>query len=194
VLAALVPRLSCPLVDLAGTERFLARLFKEDKDEVFHRPVKATPDIADYYDRIPHPMDLSTVRTRYHSGHYSCYQQLFDDVERIWANCIQYNGEPDTHPISKQAAQLRDKARLALLRTIEAWEKRDAFEGAAARKCQQLLTHITHTHKEAANPFTIKLQHTEIWEDYRKKSANAQTHNAMHSQRRHPPLGPPHID
>ena len=167
VLSALVPRLSAPLVDVAGTERFLARLFKEDKDEAFHRPVKATPDIADYYDRIAHPMDLSTVRSLYRSGRYPTYRALFDDVERIWANCILYNGEPGSHYLSDKAALYRDKARLLLLRSIEAWEKRDAFEGAAARKCQQLLTHIKD--KAAAEPFKLKLQSTDIWEDYRKK-------------------------
>ena len=179
VLSALLPRLSSPLLDLAGTERFLARLFKDDKEEAFHRPVK-TAAAPDYYDRIAHPMDLSTVRTRFRSGHYATYQQLFDDVERIWANCIQYNGEPDTHYLSAKAASLRDKARLALLRAIEAWDKRDAFEGAAARKCQQLLTAITHSNNEIAQPFTVKLDTTDIWDDYSKKSqhtALTQPHN-----------------
>ena len=171
VLSSLLPRLSSPLLDLAGTERFLSRVMKDDKDEAFHRPVKVTPDIADYYQRISHPMDLSTVRSRFRSGQYATYQQLFDDVERIWDNCIQYNGQPGTHYMSDRAALYRDKARLSLLRSIESWEKRDAFEGSAARKCQQLLAHILHGHKELSQPFTLKLDSTEIWEDYRKKSA-----------------------
>ena len=132
VLSALQCRLGSPLVDLAGTERLLARLLREDSSELFSRPVRVTADIADYYERVPNPMDLSTLRTRFRAGQYATYQQLFDELERIWANCILYNGEPGTHPISDRAAALRDKARRALLQSIEQWERRDAFEGAAS--------------------------------------------------------------
>ena len=181
VLSALLPRLGSPLVDLAGTERFIARLFKDDTEELFHRPVRAVPPIQDYYERVPQPMDLSTVRGRFRSGQYLTYRQLYDDVERIWSNCITYNGEPSTgHFASRHADACRDKARLALLRTIEAWDKRDAFEGPAARKCQQLLAHITNADKEAAAPFTMKLSESDIWEDYRAKSATAVTRTTSH--------------
>jgi Bromodomain len=165
VLSSLLPLLDLPLVDVAGTERFLSRVLKEDNSEAFHRPVKVTPDIADYSQRIRRPMDLSTVRSRFRGGQYATYRQLFDDVELIWDNCIEYNGED--HYLAVKANALRDKSRLHLLRAIEHWERRDEFTGAAAKRCKDLLNKLCNS--EIGTPFTLPLHTTEIWNDYKSK-------------------------
>ena len=60
-------RSGLPLLDVVGIDRFLQRLFDEDKERHFHRPVKES-EAPDYYQRTAHPMDLSTVKSRYKGG------------------------------------------------------------------------------------------------------------------------------
>ena len=167
VWTALSARRSLPLLDVAGVERYLARLLKEDKEELFHRPVRVTSDIGDYLQRIAEPMDLSTIRSRFRAGRYATYGQLLDDVERVSSNCLEYNG--DDHEYAPLARAMRDRGRALLLQAIEAWESRDAFAGAAARLCKALLSSLTH--HRYGGPFTIRLQDSDIWDDYRAKSA-----------------------
>ena len=183
-MAALSLRSSLPLVDVVGTERFLQRLFDEDKDRYFHRPVKAA-EAPGYYERTAHPMDLGTVRQRFKAGEYASYGELLRDVERIWSNCREYNGEG--HPISLIAEAMREKARAALLQSIEAWERRHTFAGTAGHKCRALLHSVTR-HKYGAD-FNISLRDSEIWDDYSAKSPSHTT--AHHTTGTHPTLHSP---
>ena len=165
VWSALTARSSLPLLDVVGTDRFLSRLFDDDKLKLFHRPVKEK-DAPEYFSRIRQPMDLSTVRQRYKAGRYSQYGDLLSDVELIYSNCREYNGEE--HQYGRYALELRDKSRAALLSCIEAWERRDAFTGHAAKQCKSLLTYLIN-HRYGAD-FNIQLEGSDIWDDYKSKS------------------------
>ena len=166
--SALTARSSLPLVDVVGTDKFLSRLFDEDKQRLFHRPVKEK-EAPEYYSRIRHPMDLSTLRSKYKAGKYSSYGELLHDLELIWSNCIEYNGEgEDGAYYHRIAVELREKSRTALLHTIEAWERRDAFTGNAAKLCKSLLTYlINHRYGDA---FNVSLEESDIWQVYKQKS------------------------
>ena len=164
VWSALTARSSLPLLDVVGTEKLLSRLFDDDKQKVFHRPVKEK-DAPQYYSRIQQPMDLTSLRQKYKAGKYSHYGELLHDLELIWSNCIEYNGED--HSFAAYAVDLRERSRAALLHTIEAWERRDAFTGNAAKQCKSLLTYLIN-HRYGAD-FNISLEGSDIWDEYKQK-------------------------
>lgn len=60
--------------------------------QIFSQPVKIE-EAPDYYDVIPYPMDLSTMRTNVVSGKYNENQiiEYAVDMRRIGMNCMDYN-------------------------------------------------------------------------------------------------------
>ncbi|WVO16140.1 hypothetical protein L204_103809 [Cryptococcus depauperatus] len=72
----------------------------------FVKPVDSNV-VADYYDVIANPMDLSTMEYKLENNHYESIEDFVADVKLICANCRQYNGEKSTY--TKQA-NLLEKA------------------------------------------------------------------------------------
>ncbi|ODN94203.1 histone acetyltransferase [Cryptococcus wingfieldii CBS 7118] len=66
----------------------------------FVKPVDANV-VADYYDVIAEPMDLSTMEYKLENNHYESIEDFVSDVKLMCANCRQYNGEKSTY--TKQA-------------------------------------------------------------------------------------------
>ena len=59
----------------------------------------------DYFDIITNPMDLSTVKKKLQHNCYQTPEQLIADINLIWNNSIQYNGE--NHIVSNCAKELK---------------------------------------------------------------------------------------
>ncbi|OXG24839.1 histone acetyltransferase [Cryptococcus neoformans Tu401-1] len=72
----------------------------------FVKPVDSSV-VADYYDVIKDPMDLSTMEYKLENNHYESIEGFVADVKLMCANCRQYNGEKSTY--TKQA-NLLEKA------------------------------------------------------------------------------------
>ncbi|WVQ80803.1 hypothetical protein IAT38_002909 [Cryptococcus sp. DSM 104549] len=72
----------------------------------FTKPVDANV-VADYYDVIVNPMDLSTMEFKLDNNHYESVEDFIADVKLMCSNCRQYNGEKSTY--TKQA-NLLEKA------------------------------------------------------------------------------------
>ncbi|KAJ4462651.1 putative transcriptional activator SPT7 [Paratrimastix pyriformis] len=58
--------------------------------EIFLQPV-SRKDAPDYYDVITNPIDISTIRKRLKSGHYTTGAQFFDEFRLMYRNCREYN-------------------------------------------------------------------------------------------------------
>ncbi len=88
-------------------------LFSITSDFIDHFNVSRV--FPEYYDTIALPMDVSTVR-RYlaDSGeHYTCVQQVTEDLRRIFSNCMSFNAEGSD--IFLAAQNLADWLETALL-------------------------------------------------------------------------------
>lgn len=62
----------------------------------FAQPV-SRDDVADYYEVIKEPMDLSTMEQRLEADAYSSVEQLLYDARLIFNNCRSYNNETTTY-------------------------------------------------------------------------------------------------
>jgi len=61
---------------------------------IFHNPVD--PDllgIPDYFDIVTDPIDLGTIKQRINYNQYTRMQDVVDDIQRCFDNCLLYNGE-----------------------------------------------------------------------------------------------------
>ncbi|KAK7914277.1 Histone acetyltransferase [Apiospora marii] len=61
-------------------------------------------DVADYYDVIKEPMDLSTMETRLEADQYETPEAFIKDARLVFDNCRKYNNE--TTPYAKSANKL----------------------------------------------------------------------------------------
>ncbi|XP_055334348.1 transcription initiation factor TFIID subunit 1-like [Paramacrobiotus metropolitanus] len=68
------------------------RLKTVEKSVIFHTPVNRTRN-KDYYEFIKNPMDFDTMLQKAKSATYRSMEQFLGDVELIYRNCVQYNGE-----------------------------------------------------------------------------------------------------
>lgn len=62
----------------------------------FAQPV-SRDDVADYYEVIKEPMDLSTMEQRLEADAYSSVEQFLYDARLIFNNCRSYNNETTTY-------------------------------------------------------------------------------------------------
>lgn len=62
----------------------------------FSQPVNRD-EVADYYEVIKEPMDLSTMETRLEADAYSTFEQFLYDARLIFNNCRKYNNESTTY-------------------------------------------------------------------------------------------------
>ena len=179
ILRELESKLTLRILDVVTAERVLTRLFKDDVLKIFHKPVKVTPDIADYHVRIQRPMDLSSVRKRLLSGRYKTYAEYHNDLTLTFTNCIEYNGAD--HQFSVSAAALLDRARHYLLHHIKQWEAtRYGFAGITLKKAQSLLAAL-RTHIYAAD-FSVPLDTLPLWADYQRRIPRPMDLTTIHNK------------
>lgn len=72
---------------------------------VFNTPVDALAlDLPTYHAIIPHPMDLGTIKSRLHEGRYASLSKGMEEIRRVFANAILFNGE--NHAIGLLAKEM----------------------------------------------------------------------------------------
>ncbi|KAI9222819.1 Bromodomain-containing protein, partial [Blastocladiella britannica] len=82
----------------------LAAIVEHDKYHFFASPVDS--DLyPDYLDVVARPMDLSTVGVKAELGMYTTLEDFEADLELVWANCIEFNQEPNAYHLT--AVELR---------------------------------------------------------------------------------------
>lgn len=75
-------------------------------------------DVADYYDVIKEPMDLSTMEAKLEADQYSTPEEFIKDAKLIFDNCRKYNNE--TTPYAKSANKL-EKYMWNQIKAIPEW-------------------------------------------------------------------------
>ncbi|KAK7743347.1 histone acetyltransferase [Diatrype stigma] len=83
----------------------------------FLNPV-SKDDVADYYDVIKEPMDLSTMEQKLEADQYQTPEDFVKDARLIFDNCRKYNNE--TTPYAKSANKL-EKYMWAQIKAIPEW-------------------------------------------------------------------------
>lgn len=83
----------------------------------FIQPV-SREEVADYYDVIKEPMDLSTMETKLEADNYATPEDFIKDANLIFNNCRKYNNE--TTPYAKCANKL-EKFMWQQIRAIPEW-------------------------------------------------------------------------
>jgi histone acetyltransferase len=75
-------------------------------------------DVADYYEVIKEPMDLSTMEVKLESDNYITPDDFIRDAKKIFDNCRKYNNE--TTPYAKSANKL-EKYMWQQIKAIPEW-------------------------------------------------------------------------
>ncbi|KAI1844575.1 hypothetical protein JX266_009248 [Neoarthrinium moseri] len=75
-------------------------------------------DVADYYDVIKEPMDLSTMEAKLEADQYGTPEEFVKDAKLIFDNCRKYNNE--TTPYAKSANKL-EKYMWSQIKAIPEW-------------------------------------------------------------------------
>jgi histone acetyltransferase len=83
----------------------------------FTQPVNRE-EVADYYEVIKEPMDLSTMETKLEADSYSTPEEFIRDAKLIFDNCRKYNNE--TTPYAKSANKL-EKFMWQSIKAIPEW-------------------------------------------------------------------------
>ncbi|MCJ1287821.1 Transcriptional activator spt7 [Xylographa opegraphella] len=63
-------------------------------------------DAPDYYNKIKHPMDLSTMTKKLKAVQYKSKHEFIGDLNLIWQNCLTYNTDP-AHFLRRHAVFMR---------------------------------------------------------------------------------------
>jgi histone acetyltransferase len=100
---------------------YLLRLLNEMQNNTnawpFQQPVNKD-EVADYYDVITHPMDLSTMEGNHEKDKYLLPDDFIRDAKLIFDNCRKYNSE--TTPYAKAATRL-EKFMWSKIKEIPEW-------------------------------------------------------------------------
>ncbi|KAM6505395.1 histone acetyltransferase [Fusarium solani] len=83
----------------------------------FRQPV-SEDDVADYYEVIKEPMDLSTMEARLEAEQYMTPEDFINDARLIFDNCRQFNGE---NSLYVKCANKLEKYMWQQIRTISEW-------------------------------------------------------------------------
>lgn len=83
----------------------------------FLHPV-SREDVADYYEVIKEPMDLSTMESKLEREEYSTPEEFVKDANLIWVNCRRYNAE--NTPYAKSAKRL-ERFMWSRIRDVPEW-------------------------------------------------------------------------
>ncbi|KEY72709.1 hypothetical protein S7711_02497 [Stachybotrys chartarum IBT 7711] len=86
-------------------------------------------NIPNYYSVIKKPMDLGKVSRMLANGEISSLKEFDKNVRLIFGNCYQFNGAPETNPVSALAKQLEDLY-VAQMKGKDAWLARHAKANA----------------------------------------------------------------
>jgi hypothetical protein len=76
------------------SRRMMTNSMKNAKAWIFNEPV--VPEklgINDYFDIIKNPMDFGTIDKKLKHHEYLNMQSFLSDVELVFENCLNYNGE-----------------------------------------------------------------------------------------------------
>lgn len=77
-----------------AAKRLMNSLWKHNQAWIFYEPVDPKKlNIPDYYDIIKQPMDFGTVKSKLHANQYFKCQEFLYELNLVFDNCIQYNGE-----------------------------------------------------------------------------------------------------
>ena len=72
--------------------RIVERLWNNAHSELFRYPVNPVADgVPDYFEKIKHPMDLSTIKQKVNRKQYPNANIFNNDVEQIFKNCFLYH-------------------------------------------------------------------------------------------------------
>ncbi|GAX74098.1 hypothetical protein CEUSTIGMA_g1547.t1 [Chlamydomonas eustigma] len=78
------------LADRASLEKILNKIQAKDLRKIFYYPV--TEAVApNYFNIIQQPMDFSTMHSKLAQGMYTSWDQLQEDLDLIFNNCMTYN-------------------------------------------------------------------------------------------------------
>lgn len=81
--------------------------------------------LSDYESRIPHPIDLSTIRSKLQQHQYTSIEAFARDTRRVFGNCMRYHyGIIDKSAVGKERRQLRTDAKVTLLRFEQEFAKK----------------------------------------------------------------------
>lgn len=76
------------------SRRMMTNLMKNAKAWIFSEPVQPEKlGINDYFDIIKNPMDFGTIDKKLKHHEYLNMQEFLSDVELVFENCLNYNGE-----------------------------------------------------------------------------------------------------
>ncbi|XP_075245423.1 ATPase family AAA domain-containing protein 2-like [Convolutriloba macropyga] len=89
----------------------LIRLARSPEHRCFLKPVDRE-EVADYYDVIKQPMDLTTMMSKTDSGQYVSIIQFLEDIDLIADNALEYNpvSDPQSLRVRHRACAFRDSA------------------------------------------------------------------------------------
>ncbi|XP_046873404.1 bromodomain adjacent to zinc finger domain protein 1A isoform X2 [Hypomesus transpacificus] len=76
--------------ELSACEQLTVELVRHEDSWPFMKLVSRT-QVPDYYDIIKKPIALSTIREKVNNCEYKTSAEYIDDVELMFANCLQYN-------------------------------------------------------------------------------------------------------
>ena len=77
-----------------AAKRLITQLWRVPSAQLFHNPVD--PDrlgIPDYFEVVKDPIDFGTIKQRLQHNVYFTMQEVIDDIQRCFDNCMLYNGE-----------------------------------------------------------------------------------------------------
>lgn len=84
------PRKQPPQALSRAINDLIRKVAQKDVQKIFAQPV--TEDIApNYFSMIKNPMDLSTIKAKFHDDEYQTLQQFKDDMRLMFENCMCYN-------------------------------------------------------------------------------------------------------
>lgn len=74
------------------SRKLLTNVMKHQYAWPFNTPVDPVDlGIPDYFEKITHPMDFSTVQKKFEAGQYATIDEFAADVRLVFTNCLTYN-------------------------------------------------------------------------------------------------------
>jgi hypothetical protein len=123
---------------------------------IFTTPVNPTAyGLVDYKKKVPHPMDLGTVRDKLGKGKYSSTTEWFSDASLVFQNALTYYPKDDLcHTIATYG--MEELRRLAVGLNAQTEEEWLAEMAASSAKLIKLVSQIPTV--QAANPIVATLR------------------------------------
>ena len=104
---------NAPIYDVwdKAAKRLMSTLWKCSQAWIFHEPVDPEKlGIPDYLIVIKQPMDFGTIKHRLNTFYYQKgVQNLLDDVNLVFDNCIRFNGEDSS--VGRMCKTVREEYR-----------------------------------------------------------------------------------